>query len=461
MGRAVSDTDTIVVVTVDSLQYDYVATNGDVPIDLPVLSSLSADGAFFENAFSTASITKSAFLTIFSGTYPWMFGSNSGGFGPDRPHVATILGDGGYATAGFNTNPYLSRTYGFDRGFDYYMGRDTDETPDPTTAVSKYWPIIKESVPGELLWRAIRSTYGTVGERFGVQLGGDPYPPAEAVHRRVFDWLERTNGPRFLWIHYMDVHTPYYPREGTVSEGIDHRRAIRLFHRANEQGADTPTETLETLERLYRGEVQHLDRKLGELLAGLETSNDLDETLFLFTSDHGEAFGAHDAVFHPDGKLFDEQIHVPLVVRGPGFDVGPVSTPVSTADLLPTVLSAAGEAIPDACVGDSLADIVADPPADRTVYAQGQNPETGLAMVTDERFKLVRDLETGTETLYDRAVDPAESTDHGDAQPDVAARLRGELDAALRVARSNAADVEAVDVDEEVKTRLQMLGYDE
>lgn len=461
MSQNGAPTDTIVLVTVDSLQYDYVAADGDEPTDLPVLSSLAADGAFFEHAFSNASITKSSFLTNFSGTYPWMFGSNTGGYGPERPHVAALLGDAGYTTAGFNTNPYLSQTYGFDRGFNYYMGRDTGDTADPTTSVAKYWPLIKESIPSTRLWKTIRSVYGTAGERLGVQLGGDPYPPAEEVHRSVHQWLEGTSGRRFLWIHYMDVHTPYYPREGTDSEDIGHREAIRLFHRANRLGADTPQADLERLERLYRGEVEHLDHQVGDLLSLLEDHVDLEETLFIFGSDHGEAFGAHDAVFHPDGKLYDEQIHVPLIIRGPGFDVGSVSTPVSNADLVPTILRAAGLEVPAACVGNSLADLIAAPPDDRTVYAQGQNPETGIAMVTDDRYKLIRDLKTDTDTMYDRVRDPSETREISDEYPDVAARLKTILDEELRIARSYDADSQAVDVDETVKTRLQMLGYDE
>jgi len=461
MAGATSAMDTIVLVTVDSLQYDYVVSDGDEPTDLPTLSSLATEGTFFENAFSTAGITKSSFLTIFSGTYPWMFGSTPGGFGPERPHIASVLGDTDYTTGGFNTNPYLSRTYGFDRGFDYYMGRDKNEATDPTTPMAKYWPVIKESLPSNRLWKVIRSMYGTAGERLGVQLGGDPYPTAGEVHQTVFQWLDRTDGPRFLWVHYMDVHTPYYPRENTVSADLGHREAIRLFHRVHRLGTDTAPETLERLERLYRGEVEHFDRRLGEFVEGLAEYVDLEETLFIVTSDHGEAFGTHDAVFHPDGKLFDQQIHVPLVVRGPGFDGGQVSTPVSTADIVPAILDAAGESVPDACVGDSLAALLEDPPGDRTVFAQGHDPETGIAMVTDERYKLVRDLESGTESLYDRQADPGELTDCSREEPEVAARLRDELERELQVARSYASDVEEVHVDEAVKTRLQMLGYDE
>jgi arylsulfatase A-like enzyme len=451
----------IVLITVDSLQYDYVAADDAPAPGLAGLSALADGGTFFTNAFSNATITKGSFLSIFSGTYPWMFGSIDGGFDTGRPHLAERLSAAGYATAGFNTNPYLSSTYGYDRGFDYYMGRDTGENLDRTTLSSKYWPVLKESLLPKRAARAVRSAYGTAGRKLGLQLGGDPYVPAEEVNEAVFEYLEDSTGPRFLWIHYMDVHTPYYPREGTESEDERKRHAVKLFHRANERRADASDADLDRLERLYEGEVEYFDRRLAELLDGLDARLDLSESLVVFGSDHGEAFGDHDAVFHPDGVLYDDLVHVPLVVNGPGFDAGAVSTPVSNADIVPTLLEFAGAETPSVCVGDSLAGIVADPPDGRAVFAGGHDSDTGVAMVATERYKLIRDLRSGTEELYDRAADPEETTDVLDARPDAARRLRAALDERLEVARSNEAEPSAVEVDDGVKTRLRMLGYDE
>lgn len=461
MASASDPATDIVLITVDSLQYDYVSDGPGPATNLPGISRLAEGGSFFSNAFSSASITKASFLSIFSGTHPWMFGSILGGYDDERPHIAELLSGAGYRTAGFNTNPYLSTTYNYDRGFDYYMGRDTDEAVDRTTLSSKYWPVIKEALPSKRLSRLVRSTYGTVGERLGVQLGGDPYVPADAVNEAVLDWLDATTGPRFLWIHYMDVHTPYYPREGTVSENIDKRTAIRLFHHVHKQGADASEKDLRLLERLYRGEVQHFDDRLDELLDGLGARLDLEDSLVVFGSDHGEAFGAHDAIFHPDGVLYDEQIHVPLVVNGPGFDAGTVSTPVSNVDILPTVLAGAGAEVPPVCEGEDLSGIVAAPPEERLVFAQGHDPDTGIAMVASASHKLIRDLEDGTEVLYDRLRDPDETVDRFDDHPRIAENMGAVLDDYLARIRTHDIEAEEIDVSEDVKTRLKMLGYDE
>ena len=451
----------IVLITIDSLQYDYIASDSGLASDLPGHRELADGGAFFTNAFSNASITKASFLSIFSGTFPWMFESVPGGFGPDRPHVADLLSNAGYTTAGFNTNPYLSTTYRYDRGFDYFMGRDTDEDVDQTTISAKYWPIIKEALPSRRLSESVRSMYGTAGEKFGIQLGGDPYVPAEKVNEAVFQWLEGTSGPRFLWIHYMDVHTPYYPRDGTISEDIDKRQAIKLFHKVNNLGNDAHPDDLATLERLYHGEVKHLDQRILELLEGLKSQLDLEETLIAYGSDHGEAFGTHDAVFHPDGVLYDELTHVPLIVNGPGFDVGHVSTPVSNVDIVPTLLSLANADVPSVCVGEDLSNIVRNPPDERLVFAEAWDIETGRVMVTSGKHKLIRDLETGVEWLYDRQENPSEDRNLIDELPQVRRELGTAISDHLELIRDHESDSEHVDVDDEVKTRLRMLGYDE
>jgi len=452
----------VVLITVDSLRASYVYDDAGVAEHLQHIGKLADDGTMFTNAFSNAGITKASFLSILSGTYPWMFGPIPAGFDSERPHLAAHCREAGISTAGFNTNPYLSPTYGYDRGFDYYMGRDSDDEIDQTTVSAKFWPILKEALPDSLS-RSIRSTYGTVGKKFGIQLGGDPYVSAEAVNESVIEWVSRTSSPRFIWIHYMDVHTPYYPREGTVSEGISQRRAVKLFHKANELRNETPPEDLEVLERLYRGEIEYLDRCLGELFEDLDQHIDVDNSVVAFGSDHGEVFGEHGEVFHPDGVLYDPFVQVPLIVRGPGFERDAVETPVSNADIVPTLLSAANVSVPDECVGTDLSQFVADPSANRTVFAEAHTSETDKVMATNGRYKLIRHLADGSEYLYDRYQNPAETYNRVDDFPAVRTELAAAIDDHLTQVRAPNQDTDSasVEVGDDVKTRLRMLGYDE
>lgn len=449
----------IILITVDSLRADYVFDESEVFNSLQTLKSLSQTGTTFTNAFSNAGYTKSSFLSIFSGTYPWMFESVSGGFGPERPHIAEVLSDVGYLAGGFHSNPYLSPDYGYDRGFDIYMGRGTESEIDQTTFSSKVWQGIIKQLEIDWVSQTVRNLYRTAGSTFGVQVGGDPYLDAEAINSSAIQWARQTEGPRFLWVHYMDVHTPYYPHDGTISEDISKRQAVKLFHRVHKQRDEASERDLELLRRLYRGELQYLDDCLGDLFEGLEENLDLDDSTIVFSSDHGEGFNEHDYVFHPDGVMYDELVHIPLLVKGPRFEAQTVDTPVSNVDIVPTLLAAAGAPVPEACVGSDLHNLVANPPEQRFVFTEGYTEVDGTAMVTSGEYKLIRNLSDEELTLYDRHRDPDERQDRLNDEPAVRDELCEALNAHVEMTRDHTGEGQDVDVGDDVKDRLQRLGY--
>ena len=449
----------VILITVDSLRADHVFEDGEVFDSLQTLKSLTESGTAFTNAFSNAGYTKSSFLSIFSGTYPWMFESVSGGFGPERPHIAESFSDAGYRTGGFHSNPYLSPDYGYDRGFDYYMGRGDGSEMDKTTFSSKVWQYLVKQIKSDRISQTVRDLYRATGSTFGVQVGGDPYLDAEAINDSVVQWVRQTDGPRFLWIHYMDVHTPYYPHDGTVSEDISKRRAVKLFHKVHKQRGEASEHDLEILRRLYRGELEYLDDCIGELLGDLDTHLNLEESTLAFSSDHGEAFNEHGYVYHPDGVMYDELVNIPLVMTGPGFETRTVDTPVSNVDIVPTLLAAANASVPDACVGHDLRDIAADPPDERFVFTEGYTEVDGTAMVTSGAYKLIRNLGDDETVLYDRHGDPEEQHDCLNENPTVRDKLREALDAHVEMTRNHTGEGREVEVGDDVKDRLQRLGY--
>lgn len=451
----------VILLTVDSLRYDYVFDGSTVVEPLDALDSLAGSGTAFSNAFTNAGYTKSSFLSIFSGTYPWMFESVQGGFGPDRPHVADLFADAGYNTGGFHSNPYLDPTYGYDRGFDYYMGRDTSSDVDKTTLSADVWQFITRQIGSRHLSDTVRKLYRFVGAKTGTQLGGDPYLTAEGINESVIRWVRETSGPRFIWVHYMDVHTPYYPHEGTISEDISKRQAVKLFHQAHKRRGETSERKLELLRRLYRGEIEYLDSRIGNLLEQLDEHLDLDEAVLAFSSDHGEAFNEHGYVYHPDGVLYDELVHIPLLIDGPEFDAETVETPVSNVDIVPTLLAAADIDVPDSCVGSDLRVLSSDPPEERLVFTEGYTEVDGRAMVTSGKHKLIRDLEEGKDQLYDRRGDPEETHDRTGEYTEIHDRLGVALEDHVEMARTHTGTEKAVDVDDDVKDRLRRLGYTE
>lgn len=449
----------VLLISVDSLRADYVF-GSKAPESLKTLPRLADEGIHFANAFSNAAYTKASFLSILSGSYPWMFDSVQDGYGPDRPHVAELLSDAGYTTAGFHTNTYLSSTYNYDRGFDHYFGRDAGD--DGMNSVeTTYSNLIERTVEFRELWNLFHRVYESVGKGLGIQLGSHLYRPAEELNDAVVDWTRRCSQPAFVWIHYMDVHNPYYPHEGTVSEDVSRRKAVKLFHKVNELRGDAPSHEIETLERLYRGEIEYLDRELGDLFERLEETLDFDNTLIAFTSDHGEAFNENGHVFHPGGVLYDENVHIPLVLHGPGIGRGRVDTPVSNVDLVPTLLSNVGLEPPASTVGDDVAAFLTDPPERRLAFAEAFDREDGNAMVTDGRFKLIRDLETGKETLYDRRESTKEVHDRAEQYPEIRTELATALDEHIHSTDQSRGRSGDVEVTEDVRLQLRKLGYDE
>jgi arylsulfatase A-like enzyme len=258
----------------------------------------------------------------------------------------------------------------------------------------------------------------------------------------------------------MDVHTPYYPHKGTVSEGINKREAVKLFHRVDGQRNQASEHDLELLRRLYRGELEYLDDRLGDLFDRLEDHIDIDESIVAFGSDHGEAFNEHGHVFHPDGVLYDELVHIPLLVSGPEFESANVDTPVSNVDIVPTLLAAADITVPNDCVGRDLADVAAELP-DRYAFSEGWTEDDGRAMVSSEEYKLVLDLEEGWTRLFNRVDDPVEQTDISAENPTVRNQLRAVLDDHVKMTRNHTGERRDVNVDDDVKDRLRRLGYAE
>jgi hypothetical protein len=169
-------------------------------------------------------------------------------------------------------------------------------------------------------------------------------------------WLERAREPFFLWLHVMDPHHPYDPatmgpweiRDDPAFVGLRARWAgravgeqterLRAVHGPHDLGRDE----LSFLVGRYDSEILQVDAGLERLAAGLRRRGALDsDTWLVVTADHGEEFLDHGGMLHGH-TLFDELLHVPLVVRGPGVPPGlRVAAQVPLVDVAATLLEAA------------------------------------------------------------------------------------------------------------------------
>jgi arylsulfatase A-like enzyme len=285
----------LIFVLVDTLRADAVFQK---PGSTPALESLAREGTVFTRAYAQASWTLPSTSSLLAGRWP----SESPGWAdatqgiPDSvTPLAEILRGSGRATAAFIANPLINRDRGFGRGF------------------QTWWASPVEA--------------------------GVLTPAAEPVDQAI-DWLKRHGNERFfLFMHLMDPHDPYCPPPRRVGPPASWPgQPDPAFKGA---AAMPDAATIAQWKALYREEVSYMDSQIGRLLAAM--SPDVRRrTSFVVTSDHGEEFLEHGFLKHAV-TLFEEVVHVPLLVAAPGAPGGRrVDSLVRLVDVVPTVTDLLG-----------------------------------------------------------------------------------------------------------------------
>ena len=423
------DVESVLLVTVDALRADHCGFMGYDRATTPFLDSLARESLVFESAFAVGPGTPSSFAALFSSRYPLEFGGYEG-FSTARPSLPEHLGRRGVTTAGIHSNPYLSRHYGYDRGFDHFED-SFEEAGEPGL-----FDRVKTEA-GALLSR--NDTAYRLGRRLFLAVFDEekPYVDATETTDRALDWLSSAPRRSFAWAHYLDVHGPYLPPDEFLDRDLSPARVEMLNGAlaAAESDPELADRDLADLEALYDGELRYVDAELERLFDSLEARGRLEDTAVVVTADHGEEFMDHGRLGHHP-HLYDELVHVPLLVWLPpdareSFDVattGRVSGQVSLLDLAPTVADLLGiEPAPRFGGRSALRE------SGHPVVSEVSNPHGVLKV--DERFRRrsIRDggwkLVVGPdgEELYDLAADPGEREDLREERPEQAMELRATL----------------------------------
>jgi arylsulfatase A-like enzyme len=315
---------------------------------------------------------------------------------PSAVTVAELLQGEGFATGAVVTSWFVSANYGFDRGFDWFQ--DLDQTTHEKTGK-------------------------TVDARRVIDLAEE--------------WLEdRADQPFFLFLHLYDVHYDYKPpppyRELFATDYQGPRRKYRRykFYKRNPLTA----ERLTFEESMYDGEIRYVDDQLARLYAILDRLGLQENTLIVVTSDHGEEFGERGSWGHGH-TLFEEQVHVPLVIAGPGIEASQtIAAQVGLVDLPPTLLELAGLSPLAGMHGQSLVPLLrgrtgsgrSPAMAGRPALLETSRFDTNLIGPRRRGWKFLIDLGSGRESLFDLSTDPDERQNTTAERPDIAAGLRTE-----------------------------------
>ena len=182
--------------------------------------------------------------------------------------------------------------------------------------------------------------YDSAGRHLGVQLDSDLYKPAEELNDAVFKWTRQASQSAFFRSTTWTFKTPTTHTKEQCEE-FSRRRVIKLFRKANELQGNTPGEDIETLKSPYRGEIEYLERQLGDLQAVGRDAGLRGDRRGVHLEPRRSVQPERPRV--PSGyALYEKNIHIPLVLRGPDVGEREVETPVSNVHLVPTLLSGSG-----------------------------------------------------------------------------------------------------------------------
>jgi arylsulfatase A-like enzyme len=292
----------VVLFLADTFRADGLALAGGAADLAPGLNAFAEGALRFQNARSNAAWTLPSIGSLLSGLAPGQHTANDPAHAlPDElPTVVEGLARAGYRTGAITDAAFFTPTHGLDQGFETF--------------------VMNDPAAWDLDWTV----------------------------ERAREFLAEDDGrPVFLLVHTYRTHQPY-----RVGAQEDLRPWIELLAsgcvlmkaRGEMPRAEWKARLEACRERyaaLYREGVRDLDRGFGLLLAELERVGIAGSGYVIFTSDHGEALGENEDIFH-DGKLWDSKLRIPLLVRGPGLAARDVEPAVTLLDLAPTLAGIAG-----------------------------------------------------------------------------------------------------------------------
>lgn len=431
--------DNIIVLSADSLRFDriHASRNGE-PLT-PNIDELAEDAIEFNPGVAPGPSTRDSIPSMLTGKYPSEF--DEYGFpepGTEPRTIAEELSDRGFATAALSHNNFTSRRYNINRGFDFFDDVSAEARKENDRGAWRLY--VRNVIEDTPLMSLVARTNSLMMEHLGRSL----YlrnEAAENITDRALDWMDDTDGDRFLWVHYMDTHHPYLsPKRIQRKFGQTYsKEEIKRLSQKTRSGQDEITEQdIPAMEYVYDCTVRYVDEQIGRIVDRLRQEGELDTSLIVVTGDHGEGFGEFGKFGHAD-ELWDTLIAVPLIVSRPD---GPA---VSVDGQAPLRL------LKDSLVdGDGLFELT-DGGAEY-VFTEVPDYRDELNGVRGRRYKLI---DRGDERLATRIDDSDEAVVPVDDVPkDIRHRLEDELDHDFDPVRV------AADVDRrEFKKDLEALGY--
>jgi arylsulfatase A-like enzyme/predicted Zn-dependent protease len=395
----------VLIVTFDTTRWDHVGYATGREALTPMVDALAARGTWFSTCVTPQPLTLPSHTSIFTGLYPFHHGVRNNGtyIVPDRDvTLAELFHEKGYATHAVISAFVLDSRFGLDQGFDTY---DDDLSGGPKQKM--------------FMFKEVK---------------------AEQTAARAVRWLQSERDrerPFFLWVHFFDPHADYEPPA--------------------EWAAKFPGDP-------YQGEISYADNSFGFILKELDDQQILENTVVVFTSDHGDGLGEHGESTH-SLFIYESTTRVPLLMTGPGVPAGRrVDQLVRTVDIVPTVLDLAGLEVPAGLDGASLVPVWNGREDQRTAYLEtfvtrlnfGWSELRGMRGVGSKVILAPRP------EAYDLAADPEETRnllEDGGSMPDADRELMRELQEIVDADPFTHGEQQEDKLDQETRRKLASLGY--
>jgi arylsulfatase len=422
----------------DQQRYDTLRTTGNSLINTPNLDRLAEEGALATHMFSQSPVCTPSRASFLTGRYPCTTRARQNGqaIPADEVLISKILADAGY-DCGLSGKLHLSPCCGFkeERIDDGYRVFHWSHHPSPNQLVANEY--IEWLNAKGFEWKDVFKPTGYAHPGVPAELNQTTWCAEKAIEF----FSEKRDQPWMFSVNMFDPHHPFdpapefferydpdqMPPPRYVEGELDNKPRYQFQdHSEGAYAGSYPMAHAKMSDRerrevtaAYYAMVELIDDQVGRMLKALDESGQRENTIVIFTSDHGEMLGDH-GIYLKGPHLYDCAVRVPFIIRWPGhFKPGVRSDALlELVDLAPTLLDAIGMDIPDRMQGKSFLPILtgaADPGHHRdSVYCEYYNAvhpaerKAWCTMWRDRQYKIIVFHGEELGELYDLEADPYE-----------------------------------------------------
>jgi arylsulfatase len=391
----------ILLIETDQQTAETLSLYGNSVLKTPALEGLAEQGVVFELAFCNYPACSPSRSSMFTGRYASTIGvhANHMMINPNETTLPQVLKEHGYQTA------IIGKNHAFmdDAAKSYYPGNVSDKA----SVLHEVFDYVRLAEHGHLVdgyrddpeskaaheWAKVNCWSSPLGH------GTNPARPEKCgtylLGELMMDYMDQVRNPDqpfFTWLSFPDPHTPYQAPEPYASmidpsdvplppkdDLTDKPERQRVMHMMDAMD-HADDHLIQKVRAIHYGMIRFIDDTLAKIFAKIDSLGLMENTVILFTSDHGDSMGAHGLI-QKHNAFYDSFTHVPLIARFPGYD-GPKrnSNMVELIDIMPTLLDLAGVPVPYGCQGRSFAPFLRGEEYEPREYVVMESGEEGEPM---------------------------------------------------------------------------------